>query len=330
MLKRSLSLFVALLVLCAMPVCALATEDLILIEDSDTASAEYENTEQAVDGQTAHTLPDWYPENINSFEPFNDPEADRVVDNADIFSATEEKEMRELIAEISAASGKDIVILTDTSSYGVEHRVFAADFYDFNGYGMGDSHDGIIIFICMDPMDRDWQTVTTGSAIAVYTERVANKLDDALFEYLSEGRYAEGVTDWIYNVGALYSGEMSLDTSGNAVSHAPFVDYEQSRATQNTWVDRGIFCAMVGAVVGLVSLVIAWSRMKRVSKASTAEGNLVENSVKIRSNDRLINVTVSKTYSPVERDNNNRSGGSSFGGFKGSSGTSHGGSGRKF
>lgn len=319
MLKRMLSVFAALLTLCSMPVCALAADDLILIEDNDTASAEYEKTEEAVDGQTAHALPEWYPEDISTFVPFNDPNAERVIDNADIFSDADEAAMRELIAEISAESSKDIVILTDTEAYGMEHRMLAADFYDFNGYGIGTGHDGIIIFICMDPMNRDWQTVTTGSVIDIYTEHVANKIDDSLYEYLSEGRYGEGVIDWIYNIRTLYSGEISLEVSG----------YDDGKAREITWLERLLFGAAVGAVVGIISLVIAWSRMKSVAKANTAERNLVDDSVRIHSNDMLINVSVSKDYSPLERDNN-RSGGSSFGGFSGSSGTSHSGSGRKF
>lgn len=326
MLKRMLSLFAALLVLCSMPVCALAADDLILIEDNDTASTEYEITEEAADEQTSHTLPDWYPEDIGGFEPYNDPNAERVIDNADIFSDTDEAAMRELIAEISAESSKDIVILTDTDAYGMEHRMLAADFYDFNGYGIGENHDGIIIFICMDPMNRDWQTVTTGSVIDIYTEYVANKIDDSLYEYLSEGRYGEGVIDWIYNIRALYSGEIPLEAPGYADNYnAP----SDGKTGKITWVERAGFGAAVGAVVGIISLVIAWSGMKSVAKANTADRNLVGNSVRIDSDDMLINVSVSKDYSPIERDDN-RSGGSSFGGFSGSSGTSHSGSGRKF
>ena len=99
------------------------------------------------------------------------------------------------------------------------------------------------------------------------------------------------------------------------------------------WAGRGVIGAVVGAVAGFISLLSAKAGMKSVAKADTAEGNLVKNSVKIRSDDRLINVTVSRTYSPIEDDDDDRSGGggSSFGGgFSGSSGTSHTSSGGRF
>ena len=487
MLKRILSLLAALLLICSLPAFAFATteRDLTLITDDEQAPAEAAIPEAIIpeeavevpgavifgpDGYTqapASALPDWYPADVNSFQFFNDPAADRVVDRADIFSDMEEAAMRELIADITAATAKDVVVYTDTTSYGMAQNMLAADYYDFNGYGIGESRDGIILFICMDPRDRGWQAVTTGSVQQIYTESAANQLDDRIYNYLVSGRYGEGVLDWIGNIGTLYtkgipfaptwyttdavkpvaydasrvSDEAGLltdeeraeldaalreirDTYGlDAVIHTSHSSYGMantdyamnffrmngyglgdnkdgavlvlfsdgsyvmcvsgaavskidndnvnklleavnekyssgrdafgaaSRWTKylgktlktgrtptapEAWGRRGLIGSLVGSLSGAISLRKAKSGMKVVNEAVTAERNLVGDSLRVQSDDRLINVTVAQVYSPQNRDDGGgrpSSGGghSSFGGgFSGHSGSSHTSSGGHF
>lgn len=487
MLKRIISLLAALLLICSLPAFAFAASDrdLTLITDDEQAPAEAEISEAEVpevnsgvsetviygqDGYTqapASALPDWYPADVSGFQFFNDPNADRVVDRADIFSDMEEVAMRELIANVTAAAAKDVVIYTDTTSYGMAQNVLAADYYDFNGYGIGDGRDGIILFICMDPHDRGWQAVTTGSVQQIYTESAANQLDDRIYNFLVSGRYGEGVLDWINNIGTLYtkgipfapswytadgyaapvsydatrvSDEANLftdiqraeldaslreirDTYGiDAVVHTSSTGYGMDNRSyakafftmngyglgsnadgaalvlfsdgtsemyvsgaaankinsENTekllesvreklsssrdgfaavqrwikylgktlktgrtpsspevWGRRGLIGSLVGTLSGAISLGKAKSGMKVVNEAVTAERNLVSDSLRVKSDDKLINVTVAQAYSPL---NNNNGGGrpgggghSSFGGgFSGHSGSSHTSSGGRF
>ncbi len=150
-------------------------------------------------------MPDWYPEDISKFEFFHDPDAPRVVDTADIFTDNEEKELALLIKEASAEANKDIVIFTDVSTYGLERKIYAADFYDFNGYGFGDDREGVCLMICMDPDDRGWWTCCTGpDTMELYTESIANQIEDELYYYMANGDYGSGVADWIENMKTLF------------------------------------------------------------------------------------------------------------------------------
>lgn len=150
-------------------------------------------------------MPSWYPKDIESFEFYHDSDAPRVVDTADIFTDSEEKELAGLIEKASSESGKDIVVFTDISTYGLSHRVYAADFYDFNGYGFGDDREGVCLMICMDPNDRGWWTCCTGpDTMGLYTESIANSIDDVLYNYMVGGEYAAGVSDWIQNMNTLF------------------------------------------------------------------------------------------------------------------------------
>lgn len=154
---------------------------------------------------SAAALPEWYPADPANFQFFHDGNAPRVVDNADIFTAEEERRMESRITALRRELSRDIVVYTDTSAYGFGHDVWAADFYDFNGYGEGPEYEGFCLFICMDPDDHGFWTAGTGpDSMALQTESVANALDDVLYEYMAAGEYGEGAANWIENVAGLY------------------------------------------------------------------------------------------------------------------------------
>ncbi|MBQ4233834.1 MAG: hypothetical protein II700_02905, partial [Firmicutes bacterium] len=61
-------------------------------------------------------------------------------------------------------------------------NVYCADFYDFNGYGFGDEREGLCLLFCMDPDDRGFMTVATGSQTrALFTQQNSNLMDDILY-----------------------------------------------------------------------------------------------------------------------------------------------------
>ena len=156
------------------------------------------------DGDPA--LPAWYPKDPLSFPFYHDEKAPRVIDIADIFSGEEEQQMEARLAELRTSLGKDIVILADVSTYGLSRSVYAADFYDFNGYGIGPDREGVCLMICMEPGNRGWWCCCTGPVTrGLYDETVANQIDDMLYVYMKAGDYGAGVADWIENIRRLYT-----------------------------------------------------------------------------------------------------------------------------
>ncbi|MBQ4181855.1 MAG: TPM domain-containing protein [Firmicutes bacterium] len=150
--------------------------------------------------------PDWYPEDPAHFQFFSNGNASRVVDVADIFSDEEEAKIEARCWEIIDKTGKDVVVFTDVSSYGLEQNVYCADFYDFNGYGFGDEREGLCLLFCMDPDDRGFMTVATGSQTrALFTQQNSNLMDDILYEHAVKAEYAEGVLAWQDTVETLYT-----------------------------------------------------------------------------------------------------------------------------
>ncbi|MBR0475826.1 MAG: TPM domain-containing protein [Treponema sp.] len=148
--------------------------------------------------------PAWYPKDLETFTDFHDPDAPRLVDLADIFTLEEEEQMLSIIKSIQKDSGKDIVVYTDVTTYGLSRRTFAADINELAGYGFGDDFSGTVLFICMEQGNRGWWTDATGECQEIYSEYVINVLDDALEPYMVGGKYGEGVIDYLKNVKNLY------------------------------------------------------------------------------------------------------------------------------
>ena len=151
------------------------------------------------------SMPAWYLKEPEKFVPYHDETAPRVVDDADMFTDAEESAMKERISELKEELGKDIVIYTNMSSCGLEHEIMAADFYDFNGYGVGDDYEGICLYVCMDPDNRGWFAACSGpDTMGLYTEEIANDIDDELYEHMVDGDYGPGVIEWIENIGTMF------------------------------------------------------------------------------------------------------------------------------
>ncbi|MCR4655208.1 MAG: TPM domain-containing protein [Lachnospiraceae bacterium] len=173
-------------------------------ESGEDTAAETDGTLN-VQAQRDPNMPDWYPADPKSFVPFHDEEAKRVVDDADIFTDEQEATMEARLSEIREELSKDIVIFTDVSTHGLSREVYAADFYDFNGYGIGPEYEGACLLICMDPDNRGGWCCCSGSETrALYTEYIANLIDDMLYAYLGEGAYYAAVSNWIENFRNLY------------------------------------------------------------------------------------------------------------------------------
>ncbi|MCF0151293.1 MAG: TPM domain-containing protein [Firmicutes bacterium] len=166
----------------------------------------------AQEAVSSEELPDWYPKDMSKFSFFNDPDAPRVVDDADILSDDEEKAIAERIALLTDHCGKDAVIYTNTSTWGKSRMEVADDFYDYNGYGIGGDREGCCLYVCMDPDTRGfWVSQTGPDAMSLYTESIANTMDDVLYYAFkravggTEGAFAEGILDWLDTVETLYT-----------------------------------------------------------------------------------------------------------------------------
>lgn len=120
-----------------------------------------------------------------SIPTFATPPIPRLVDQANLLSASEETELLQKLDTISTEQGMDVVVVTTDSLDGKTPADYADDFYDDNGY----SEDGILLLVSME--DRDWWITTSGYGITAFTDVGLEYVGEQFLPSLSNGQYAE-------------------------------------------------------------------------------------------------------------------------------------------
>ncbi len=251
--------------------------------------------------------------------PYNTPVSDgsRLVDDADLLTDSEEAELLAKLDEISERQQFDVVVVTTKSLDGKSSMAYADDYYDYNGYGFGENHDGCLLLICDagGVGNRDWWISTTGYGITALTDAGIDYIGEEVVSYLKNDNWSGGFNKF-----------------------AELVDDFVTQAKEGKPYDVGNMPLSAGAVLkGLggslvVALIIAAivclkikSNYKPVKFQKHATDYLVQGSLMMTgSYDNFITSSVTQT----RIESSSSGGGSST--HSGSSGTSHGGGGGKF
>jgi len=240
----------------------------------------------------------------------------RVVDNADILS---ENERILVLAELDNISEKyncDVVIVTVNSTNGKTLEAFADDYFDYNGYGLGDQKSGILMLIDMD--SRTIWFSTQGYAIYAFTDYGIYLLEDTVIDSLIEGYY-QGCMKFAEEAERY----LNLAKNGSPIDIAPEPEPQQQEYTPNAFVSLGL-----GGIISLISSLVAKGKNKSVSKKTTAKDYKRAGSFHVtEANQWFLYSNVSRTR--IER-HEDHGGGHSSGGSSthiSSSGHTHGGGG---
>jgi uncharacterized protein len=112
---------------------------------------------------------------------------DRLVDNADLLSVSEKNDLSSLIDSIAAAYKFDLVIVTEKSIGDISPRDYADNFFDNNGYGLGNDRDGCIFLRVMG--SRDYWFSASGRGIKILNPSALSKLKSDTGKYLGKDDY---------------------------------------------------------------------------------------------------------------------------------------------
>ena len=137
--------------------------------------------------------------------------APNVVDKADLFTMEEERGIGEQLTRLREKHGADFVLLTDTTTHGLRKGVYGAEFYDFNGYGVGEDRNGMFLFLCMEEGNRGWWQAGTGACESLFTEENIERLNARLDPYMIAGDHAAGVRAFFEDVDAMFASGESPD-----------------------------------------------------------------------------------------------------------------------
>lgn len=226
----------------------------------------------------------------------------RVVDNAGLLDYAEEQKLQYEIDHIVQTYGIDVVILTVNDIGYRSPGMYAADYYDAHGYGVGEERSGLIFLISM--ADRDYFTAVTGKAEKIFDLGVRNEIHDSMVSYLSRGKYFQALDLYLDGV---ESALVDYTPMGRLKSAAPII-------------------LLAGLGIGTLVAFALKSQLKTVRRKPNASSYVVNGSFRLtRAQDIYLYTTTRRrkieTYS---------SSGGSGGSFRSSSGRSFSGSGGKF
>ncbi len=222
-----------------------------------------------------------------------------LTDDANLLTEDEEFLLNKQLEELSEKEKMDIVVVTATDLGGKSPQSYADDFFDYNGFGYGDKHNGILLLYRHDsPGYRDIYISTTGSAISRFNPYI-DKMLDKLIAPLSDNEY-----DYAFNL------FIKLACRYNGFYVNPL------------WLLIAI----------AISFIIAFAVMKaQTASLTTARRQLggdryVTEMAVTKQSDIFLYRNVLRTRIPKQTSSPSSGGGA----HRGSSGRSHGGGGRRF
>ncbi|MCR5484505.1 MAG: TPM domain-containing protein [Clostridiales bacterium] len=248
-----------------------------------------------------------------------------VVDWADLLTDEQEASLLKKIDELRSKYAIDVVIHTTNSIGNKSVRDYADDFYDYNGYGVGPDHDGLMFMLNMnngEEGNRDYYTTTTGRAIEVLTDYAVydsdSYINSRVLPYLADGEYYEAFEKYLDLIDVFFE---------QAETGEPF-DVGNTYKTSGSYVSHELIAVGIAVIVAFLVTNSMKNSMKTNRKKTEASNYVKPGSMYIsESFDRFSYRNVSRVAKP-ESSSSGGGGGSSS--HSSSSGSSHGGGGGKF
>ncbi len=256
-----------------------------------------------------------------SFNAFAEEHPPRLVDDADLLDEYEEAEILQKLNEASERYQIDFVIVTVENNGGKTSRDFADDYFDYNGYGLGEGYDGILLLITQrnEYGDRALYISTHGKGITLLPDYRIEDLGDKMAEAFEDGGYAEMFDTFIRQTESYIrydNGELDHD---RAYDPLYYFDFESAI----------LISLFIGFLVAIIATSIMKGQLKSVRFKREANGYVRNGSMNVTvAQDIYLYSTVNRRARPKDTGGGGRSGGSST--HTSSSGRTHGGGGRSF
>ena len=233
-----------------------------------------------------------------------------VVDEAKLLSQDERDKLIEDIEKFRENYNIDAVIVTANDLQGKNTRDYADDYYDYNGYGLGDNKSGILLLIDMN--DRKIWIYTSGDAIEYFTDNRIDSIISDISKYLSNEEYFDACNIFLTDI------QYYIDSG---IPEGQYTYSEEENTLKIVLIALG-----VAAVVAGVTCIVVVNSYKNSKSVSSV--NYVDNSSIVFTKRRDTFVNTFTTRTKIER--NNSSGGSGSSTHRSSSGNTHGGGGGSF
>ena len=252
----------------------------------------------------------------------------RVIDEAGLLTDQEEKTLNGTIAKIAEDYAADVVILLKSSIGGRDVKMYAADYFDEHGFGMGANQDGLLFLLTMK--EREYATVTSGSAISAFSDWTLDQIHEEITPYLTRGDYAEAFRRYLKRVSdtlASAARENVYDGGRTPFGMTYVISYRTSAFNR---ANRALpVILLVAFVIALIVVFSMKAQMKTVRKRNSANSYVKPGSFNLtRIQDIYLYTTTTRRRIQQDPPHGGHGGGGST--FHSSSGHSFGGRSGKF
>ena len=263
----------------------------------------------------------------------------RVFDQAGLFSETEIIQLEEKIALCRKSTKMDVVIVSAYADGERSAEEYADDYYDYGGFGVGKKASGVLLLYYMDGPGQpggECYISTTGTMINMLTdERIESILDD-VYGDLGNRDFAGAAEHFLEDVKAyvkegVESGQYTYDRdTGEIVRYHSIRLYEVAIAMVIAGISAGSVCLDIKKRYAMKQSSREVSNSLQAYRADCAFHFSV-------AGDKMVNKYVRSV--PIPRNTSSGSGGRGHSGSSSagrstihtsSSGSSHGGGGRRF
>lgn len=280
---------------------------------------------------------------------------DNIKDYLDYLSADEIEEVQGLINEAVKNTNLDLVIVITDNTEGKSSMDYADDFFDYNGFGIGDDASGLLMLINMDI--REVWISTTGKAIDIFTDDRISNLIDPIYGYLTNDNYFGASKEFVKQVEyfakkGVPEGQHREETKNpgsigqipgtqpNQGNNGPIVvpsqPYRPGRST-TTYLERAA-AIMKSPGLYLIAIILSIVATAIASLSNKGKSTVGSRTYEEKGSFQLTRITddfIRETTSRVKINNDTTTHGGGSGGARSSthtssSGRSHGGGGRKF
>lgn len=184
----------------------------------------------------------------------------RLVDDAGLLAADEETALADKLDTVSEKWQCDVAIVTVDTLGDKTATEFSDDYFDYNGYGMGDNGDGVMLVISME--NRDWAVSTHGFGIKAFTDAGQEYIMNKVLTPLGDGNYAEA-----FNIFA----DQCDNFLDKARAGEPYDSHNlPGKAGKILYVLMIIPCLIAGLIIALVMTMREKRSLKSVMKRAGA------------------------------------------------------------
>ena len=235
----------------------------------------------------------------------------KVYDFANILTDSEEKKVYDKILKFIEKTNFDMVFVSVDMPYNNDSKNedFAADFYDYNDFGIDfENYSGILLLRNDYSADRYFDMYTFGEAQLYFDQNAYDDVLDSIYSYFSSQSYLDGLDIFVDKCSSYYDNGIKYKYRNAYIDENGYIKY--------TYHVPVFLCLGGACLITLITMIILVGKNKMVRKALNANEYLQRKTIKYRERtDQFVNShTTHYTISSSSGGGGSSGGGHSSGG----------------